>query len=129
MGDWVCHDVTPIYLQLCDTVRLRILAGTYAPASRLPSIRTIANAAGVNSATAARAFSLLAKEELICRTKYGYTVTSDTAFIEATRHATAQTLASTYVREMTQLGYSIKELMQEVSRYAGKLLNSRSYKW
>lgn len=128
MEEWTFHDITPVYAQLYDAVKLRILSGTYVPDSRLPSVRGIAEAAGVNSATVTRAFALLAKEKLIHRTRQGYMVTSDTAFIEATRHSEAKILAFTYVREITQLGFSVKEIMQEASYCTGKLLNSRSCK-
>jgi len=53
---------TPRYLQLADALRAAILDGRYPDGSRLPSIRRIADAAGVNPATAVSAYRILEKE-------------------------------------------------------------------
>jgi len=53
---------TPLYLQLADALRDSIRSGATSDGERLPSIRRLADAAGVNPATAVAAYRLLEKE-------------------------------------------------------------------
>jgi DNA-binding transcriptional MocR family regulator len=53
---------TPLYLQLAEALRGAIRGGDYPVGERLPSIRHLADAAGVNPATAVSAYRILEKE-------------------------------------------------------------------
>lgn len=53
---------TPLYLQLADALRRAIRSGEYPDGERLPSIRHLADQAGVNPATAVSAYRILEKE-------------------------------------------------------------------
>jgi DNA-binding transcriptional MocR family regulator len=53
---------TPLYLQLADSLRREIRSGEYPDGERLPSIRRLADGAGVNPATAVSAYRILEKE-------------------------------------------------------------------
>jgi DNA-binding transcriptional MocR family regulator len=53
---------TPLYLQLADALRSAIRSGAYPDGQRLPSIRRLADQAGVNPATAVSAYRILEKE-------------------------------------------------------------------
>ena len=53
---------TPLYLQLADALRRAIREGGYPGGERLPSIRRLADGAGVNPATAVSAYRILEKE-------------------------------------------------------------------
>ena len=85
----------PIYAQLVERLKARILAGTYPPGGHLDSVRDLAAAAGVNPNTMQRALAQLETEGLV-RTERtaGRYVTEDTALIEQLRADTARTLAS-----------------------------------
>ena len=97
----------PIYAQLVERLKARILAGTYPPGGHLDSVRDLAAAAGVNPNTMQRALAQLETEGLV-RTertagRYG---TEDTALIEQLRTDTARTLASDFLEKMRGIGYS-----------------------
>ena len=70
----------PIYAQLVERLKARILAGTYPPGGHLDSVRDLAAAAGVNPNTMQRALAQLETEGLV-RTERtaGRYVTEDTA--------------------------------------------------
>ncbi len=53
---------TPLYLQLADALRRAIREGAYPGGEKLPSIRRIADEAGVNPATAVSAYRILERE-------------------------------------------------------------------
>ena len=54
----------PIYAQLVERLKARILAGTYPPGGHLDSVRDLAAAAGVNPNTMQRALAQLESEGL-----------------------------------------------------------------
>ena len=76
----------PIYAQLVERLKARILAGTYPPGGHLDSVRDLAAAAGVNPNTMQRALAQLETEGLV-RTERtsGRYVTEDTELIEQLR--------------------------------------------
>ena len=45
---WILDDTRPIYLQLEDQIKTRIIAGVYRPGEKLPSVRELAAEAAVN---------------------------------------------------------------------------------
>ncbi|NCB40271.1 MAG: GntR family transcriptional regulator [Erysipelotrichia bacterium] len=55
----------PIYQQIIDAMRREILAGVFAPDSRLPSIRELAIELKVNPNTVAKAYQEMASEGAI----------------------------------------------------------------
>ena len=84
----------PIYAQLVERLKARILAGTYPPGGHLDSVRDLAAAAGVNPNTMQRALAQLETEGLV-RTERtsGRYVTEDTELIEQLRTEAARKLA------------------------------------
>ena len=97
----------PIYAQLVERLKARILAGTYPPGGHLDSVRDLAAAAGVNPNTMQRALAQLETEGLVHTERTaGRYVTEDIALIEQLRAATARTLASDFLEKMRGIGYS-----------------------
>ena len=92
----------PIYAQLVERLKARILAGTYPPGGHLDSVRDLAAAAGVNPNTMQLETEGLVHTE---RTAGRY-VTEDIALIEQLRADTARTLASDFLEKMRGIGYS-----------------------
>jgi GntR family transcriptional regulator len=97
----------PIYAQLVERLKARILAGTYPPGGHLDSVRDLATAAGVNPNTMQRALAQLETEGLV-RTERtsGRYVTEDTELIEQLRTEAARKLAEEFLVKMRGIGYS-----------------------
>ncbi len=97
----------PIYAQLVERLKARILAGTYPPGGHLDSVRDLAAAAGVNPNTMQRALAQLESESLV-RTERtsGRYVTEDTNLIEQLRAAAAQDIAADFLEKMRSIGYT-----------------------
>ena len=55
----------PIYLQIRNQIVLGIASGALVPGERLPTIRTLADEAGVNMMTVSKAYALLREEGYI----------------------------------------------------------------
>ena len=97
----------PIYAQLVERLKARILAGTYPPGGHLESVRDLAAAAGVNPNTMQRALAQLEIEGLV-RTERtsGRFVTEDTDLIEQLRAAAAHEIAEEFLKKMNSIGYT-----------------------
>ena len=97
----------PIYAQLVERLKARILAGTYPPGGHLESVRDLAAAAGVNPNTMQRALAQLEMEGLV-RTERtsGRFVTEDTDLIEQLRAAAAHEIAEEFLKKMNSIGYT-----------------------
>ena len=97
----------PIYAQLVERLKARILAGTYPPGGHLDSVRDLAAAAGVNPNTMQRALARLESEGLV-RTERtsGRYVTEDTNLIEQLRVAAAHDIAADFLEKMRSIGYT-----------------------
>ena len=100
----------PIYAQLVERLKARILAGTYPPGGHLDSVRDLAAAAGVNPNTMQRALAQLESEGLV-RTERtsGRYVTEDTNLIEQLRAAAAHDIAADFLEKMRSIGYTPEE--------------------
>ena len=113
---WSFTSDSPIYLQIAEIIKFRILRGEYPPGTRIPSVRELAQEAAVNPNTMQRALALLKSAGLlITRRTTGRTVTEHQELILLTR----RTLAKEYVKRLSALDFSIKEineLMQEASK-------------
>ena len=96
----------PIYAQLVERLKAKILAGIYPPGGHLDSVRDLAAAAGVNPNTMQRALAQLEAEGLV-RTERttGRFVTEDTALLEKLRDETARAVTSEYLEKMRGIGY------------------------
>ena len=97
----------PIYAQLVERLKARILAGTYPPGGHLDSVRDLAAAAGVNPNTMQRALAQLESEGLV-RTERtsGRYVTEDTKLIEQQRAAAPHDNAADFMENMRSIGYT-----------------------
>jgi len=97
----------PIYAQLVERLKAKILAGTYPPGAHLDSVRHMAAAAGVNPNTMQRALAQLEAEGLL-RTERtsGRFVTEDTDLIEQLRAAAAREIAADFLEKMRSIGYT-----------------------
>ena len=98
----------PIYAQIVERLKAKILAGVYPPGGHLDSVRDLAAAAGVNPNTMQRALAQLEAEgEGRVRTERttGRFVTEDTALLEKLRDEMARAVTAEYLEKMRGIGY------------------------
>ena len=75
---WIFSPNSPVFVQITEELKRKILTGEYPPDSQLPSVRTIAEQAGVNPNTVQRSLTLLEDQGLVVtRGTIGRFVTSD----------------------------------------------------
>ena len=114
----------PIYAQLVERLKAKILAGIYPPGGHLDSVRDLAAAAGVNPNTMQRALQELESRGLLqAQRTAGRTVTADDTALQALRHRRAGTLAAEFLHQMQALGLTeaeIETLLRETAQQAPK---------
>lgn len=109
---WEFQDNLPIYAQLMDTLKRRIITGRYLPGEKLPSVRELAAEAGINPNTVQRAFSELEREGLIYTQRAtGKYVTENADEIKSARQALAKTQVAEFLSNMQSLGYSVGDVI------------------
>ena len=97
----------PIYAQLVERLKARILAGTYPPGGHLDSVRGSGRSCRGQPQHDAEALAQLESEGLV-RTERtsGRYVTEDTNLIEQLRAAAAHDIAADFLEKMRSIGYT-----------------------
>ena len=117
---WVFDSGQPIYLQLVQQLKLRILTGVYPPGSRFPTVRELAVEAQVNPNTMQRAMAELEALGLL-RTERtsGRFVTADEALLAEGKQKLAAAHIGEFFRRMRELGYSAEEALALAAKQGG----------
>ncbi|WP_175956885.1 GntR family transcriptional regulator [Schaalia sp. Marseille-Q2122] len=99
------NDSRPLWIQLVEEFRRRIVSGEWGPGSKLPSVRELALELGVNPNTIQKALGELDREHLTQTERTaGRFVTSDADLVNQARIGLAQEATDTYVSAMKGLG-------------------------
>ena len=111
--DFEIVDSRPIWQQLTEQLRRRIVTGEYTPGGRLPSVRELAAEAGVNPNTMQRAMAQLEAEGLVITNRTaGRTVTEDGTVLAQLRLRLARERLEEYFRDMEKLGFDRTEAVR-----------------
>ncbi len=109
---WKFDNDKPIYLQLVEELKLKIISNELPAGSKLPSVRDFAAEAGVNPNTMQRALAELEATQLVSTKRTsGRFVTEDEAYIKNLRSNYAEKQINDLVRSLYQLGYNQQELI------------------
>ena len=105
----------PIYLQIVDRIKVKIITKEYRPGDKLPSVREMASLMQVNPNTMQRAFSILESEELVRshRTSGRY-VDLDEEKIAKLRKDLAREQTTAFLGSMEQMGFTMDEILEEL---------------
>lgn len=105
----------PIYLQLVDIIKLKIISKELKLGSKLSSVRDMAQEFGVNPNTMQRALSELERENLLYSQRTsGRFVTDNEDNINQLREEVAKVEILSLYNILTKLGYKKEELIELV---------------
>ena len=115
---WEFKNGVPIYLQIVNTLKMKIAGGDLPPGSQVQPVRELAMEAGVNPNTMQRALTQLEQEGLLYTQRTsGRFVTEDEKILRDMRAS----LSREYIAEMFEalgaLGMSRDEIISEVENY------------
>lgn len=116
---WTLTTDRPIYIQLMEVLKCKIISGTYKPGDKLPSVRDLAAEASVNPNTMQKALTELERENLIFTNRTsGKFISEDETMIHKLKQDIAKDEIQKFFNNMSKLGFSQKEtieILQEIS--------------
>ncbi|MDR0905100.1 MAG: GntR family transcriptional regulator [Oscillospiraceae bacterium] len=111
----------PIYIQLIERVKTRIVSGEYPPGEQIPPVRELADASGVNPNTMQKALAELERDGLLTvQRTVGRFVTGDEDLIAKLKAELAQTHIARFLREITALGIDAGDAIRLLTDYIGR---------
>ncbi|MET1248610.1 GntR family transcriptional regulator [Sporolactobacillus sp. STCC-11] len=111
----------PIYLQLCERIKNKIVRGELGMGARLPSVRDLAIDSGVNPNTVQRTYHELEESGIVEKKRgQGTFVTEDSVVIRRMREDLKISHIKLFVTEMREMGYSETEMLDGLNDYLAK---------
>ncbi|HFR3746845.1 TPA: GntR family transcriptional regulator, partial [Streptococcus suis] len=108
----------PIYIQISNTIKLQIVTNQLKSGDKLPTVRDLAEIAGVNPNTVQRALSDLETEGFVYSVRTtGRFVTDNQELITQTRLHLAQKELENFVNNMLDLGFKHDDLTGQLDDY------------
>ncbi len=110
--EWELNSKEPIYLQIKNFMKLKIVSGTLKEGARLLSVRDYASKLKVNPNTILRVYSELENDGLIITQRgIGKFVTDDIAKIQNLRKELSIELIKDFISQSKNLGFSKSEII------------------
>lgn len=114
---WKFHSGSSLAKQIADRLRRDILNGVYAAGSQFPTVRQLAEEAGVNPNTMQKSLSLLECEELLLtNSTVGRTVTDSSAVILSARRREIDSFTSSVINEAKEMSLNVDELINNIKK-------------
>lgn len=113
--EWNLDDSRPIWPQLKEQLLREIIAGRYAMGGPFPTVRDLAEDAGVNRNTMQRAMAdLEADGFLITNRTAGRVVTTDEKLIGGMKRKLAEQNVEKFIGEMAAIGYTAGDVIEMI---------------
>lgn len=114
--DWKFANDIPIYIQLVEQIKAKIISGEYLPGEKLQSVRELATDAGVNPNTMQKAMGELERVGLVhTQRTSGRYITENTELIDNIKLDVAKVKLEEFYQSMRQIGVSAEEILNLVS--------------
>lgn len=106
----------PIYIQIMNLIKKRMITGELKGGEKLPSVRELSTELKVNPNTIQRSYQELEREDLVFTQRgMGTFVTEDGETISALKKSMASTVVNDFIREMMSIGYSSHEIIELIN--------------
>lgn len=110
----------PIYIQIMEKINKKIIRNEWKAGEKLPSVREMAVETGVNPNTIQRTYSELERMGIVeTRRGQGTFVTENAEVIERLRERLKRDIVADFVRNMTELGFTLDEMIATLKNYEG----------
>lgn len=108
----------PVYIQIIEELKIRMISGVYKPGERIPSVRELAEEARVNPNTMQKALSELEREGfLVSLRTSGRTVTADESVIRTLKDNSAENAVREFGKTMGRIGVSPEDAIELLRKY------------
>ena len=103
----------PIYLQIIDEIKKKILSGQYEAGQRIPSVRDLALEYEVNPNTMQKALSECENQKLMYSMgPQGRFITEDVSYIQELKEAKIKEVVQEFLTKMQQLSITRNEVIK-----------------
>lgn len=114
---WNLSSERSIYAQIMERITLDIVSGIYLPGARLPSVRDLAQDAGVNPNTMQKALSELERTGLVISQRTsGRFITEDLTMVEKTKQNLASMQIREFLEKMEHIGFTKEAIIQLIEQ-------------
>lgn len=108
---WIIEPDRPVYIQLVEQIKSKIVSGEYAAGQRIPAVRELAAEASVNPNTMQKALSELERLGLMYSQRTsGRFITEDKTLITNLKQEIAKAQMEVFVANMKAIGFSKNEI-------------------
>lgn len=113
--EWKLDDSRPIWPQLKEQLIIAIVAGRFQMGGSFPTVRELAEDAGVNRNTMQRALSELEHDGFVITNRTaGRTVTTDEGLVAKMKEQIAMQNIEKFIREMEAIGYDADDIVKMI---------------
>ena len=113
--EWKLDDSRPIWPQLKEQLIIAIVAGRFAMGGPFPTVRELAEDAGVNRNTMQRALSELEHDGFVITNRTaGRTVTTDKELVAKMKETIAMQSIEKFIHEMEAIGYDADDVIRMI---------------
>ena len=113
--EWKLDDSRPIWPQLKEQLIIAIVAGEYNMGGSFPTVRELAEDAGVNRNTMQRALSELEHDGFVTTNRTaGRTVKTDEGLVTRMKESIAKKSIEKFIKEMAAIGYSADDVVKMI---------------
>lgn len=113
--EWKLDDSRPIWPQLKEQLIIAIVAGRFRMGGSFPTVRELAEDAGVNRNTMQRALSELEHDGFVITNRTaGRTVTTDEGLVASMKEKIAMQNIEKFIREMEAIGYDAEDIIKMI---------------
>ncbi len=106
----------PIYLQIVQLIKGRILRGEYPLTGKLPSVRALSVILGINPNTVQKAYSELVRGGLVVMKRgIGFFVTDDRDLLENERDRLLERILKQFLNDLSSIGVSLDQVKERMS--------------
>ena len=119
---WNFNDDRPIYIQLMEQIKLRIISGVYKTGEKLPSVRDMASDASVNPNTMQKALTEWERTGLVFSQRtIGRFITEDSNMIKDIRNSLAKEQIEKFLYSMQKIGYTKQETIELIENISKEM--------
>lgn len=113
--EWKLDDSRPIWPQIKEQLIIAIVAGRFQMGGSFPTVRELAEDAGVNRNTMQRALSELEHDGFVITNRTaGRTVTTDEGLVARMKEQIAMQNIEKFIREMEAIGYDADDIVKMI---------------
>lgn len=115
------HSSKPIYEQIAELIKKRIIRGELAAGDKLPSVREMALEVNVNPNTVQRTYRELEMMKIVeTKRGQGTFVSKDEKTLATIRDEVKKEIFENFIKQMLEMGYEKEDIQKELAEYLNK---------